>query len=159
MLTAVHIREPERVLRLYPHELSGGMCQRVVISIAFSCEPKLIIADEPTTALDVTVQHQILRLIRELQRKTGTSVLFITHDLGVVAKICDAVSVIHAGRILESGPVGQIFSAHHHPYTEALLNAAPRYDRPENALHPIPPELRERLARETADYDKAHAHA
>ncbi len=159
MLAAVHIREPERVMRLYPHELSGGMCQRVVISIAVSCEPRLIIADEPTTALDVTVQHQILRLIRDLQRKTGTAVLFITHDLGVVAKICDSVSVIYAGRILESGPVGQIFSAQHHPYTEALLNAAPRYDRPEDALHAVPPELRERLAREAAKYDADHPNA
>jgi peptide/nickel transport system ATP-binding protein len=159
MLASVHIRDPERVMRLYPHELSGGMCQRVVISIAFSCEPRLIIADEPTTALDVTVQHQILRLIRDLQRTTGTSVLFITHDLGVVAKVCDAVSVIHAGRILESGPVEQIFSAQHHPYTEALLNAAPRYDRPDTALHAIPPALRERLAHETAQYDKEHTRA
>ncbi len=154
MLAAVHIREPERVLRHYPHELSGGMCQRVVISIAFSCSPRLIIADEPTTALDVTVQHQILRLIRELQRKTGTSVLFITHDLGVVAKICDSVSVIHAGRILESGPVEKIFSSQHHPYTQALLDAAPRYDRPDTALHPVSPELRERLAREAEEFDR-----
>jgi peptide/nickel transport system ATP-binding protein len=159
LLAAVHIREPERVLRLYPHELSGGMCQRVVISIAFSCSPRLIIADEPTTALDVTVQHQILRLIRDLQRKTGTSVLFITHDLGVVAKICDSVSVIYAGRILESGPVERIFSTQHHPYTEALLNAAPRYDRPESALLPISPELRERLAREAEAYDSEAARA
>ena len=156
MLAAVHLRDPERVMRLYPHELSGGMCQRVVISIAFSCEPRLIIADEPTTALDVTVQHQILRLIRELQRGTGTSVLFVTHDLGVVAKMCDAVSVIYAGRILESGPVGRIFSAQHHAYTQALLDAAPRYDRPENALHPIEPALRERLAQEAAAWDQAH---
>ncbi len=154
MLTAVHIRDPERVLRHYPHELSGGMCQRVVISIAFSCSPRLIIADEPTTALDVTVQHQILRLIRELQRKTGTSVLFITHDLGVVAKVCDSVSVIYAGRILESGPVERIFSSQHHPYTQALLDAAPRYDRPETALHPVSQELRERLAREAEEYDR-----
>lgn len=159
MLAAVHIRDPERVMRLYPHELSGGMCQRVVISIAFSCEPKLIIADEPTTALDVTVQHQILRLIRDLQRKTGTSVLFITHDLGVVAKICDTVSVIYAGRILESGPVERIFSAQHHAYTEALLRAAPRYDRPQAALQPIPAFLHERLAAEAADFDRRHAHA
>ncbi len=154
MLTAVHIREPERVLRLYPHELSGGMCQRVVISIAFSCAPRLIIADEPTTALDVTVQHQILRLIRDLQRKTGTSVLFITHDLGVVAKICDSVSVIHAGRILESAPVAQIFSSPQHAYTRALMNAAPRYDRPESALHPVSPELRARLEREAEEDDR-----
>ena len=159
MLASVHIRDPERVMRLYPHELSGGMCQRVVISIAFSCAPRLIIADEPTTALDVTVQHQILRLIRDLQRETGTSVLFITHDLGVVAKLCDAVSVIHAGRILEAGPVAQIFSAQHHPYTEALLNAAPRYDRPETALHSIPLALRAQLARETEVWDREHAHA
>ena len=159
MLASVHIRDPERVMRLYPHELSGGMCQRVVISIAFSCAPRLIIADEPTTALDVTVQHQILRLIRDLQRETGTSVLFITHDLGVVAKLCDAVSVIHAGRILEAGPVAQIFSAQHHPYTEALLKAAPRYDRPETALHSIPLALRAQLARETEVWDREHAHA
>ena len=159
MLAAVHIRDPGRVMRLYPHELSGGMCQRVVISIAFSCEPRLIIADEPTTALDVTVQHQILRLIRDLQRDTGTSVLFITHDLGVVAKLCDTVGVIHAGRILEAGPVERIFSSQHHAYTEALLNAAPRYDRPESALHSVPPALRAQLARETEAWDKAHAHA
>lgn len=156
-LAAVHIRDPERVMRLYPHELSGGMCQRVVIAIAFACEPKLIIADEPTTALDVTVQHQILRLIRDLQRDTGTSVLFITHDLGVVAKVCDTVSVIYAGRILESGPVAQIFSSQHHAYTEALMNAAPRYDRPDTALHPVPSSLREQLARETAAWDASHA--
>ena len=155
-LAAVHIRDPERVMRLYPHELSGGMCQRVVIAIAFACEPKLIIADEPTTALDVTVQHQILRLIRDLQRNTGTSVLFITHDLGVVAKVCDTVSVIYAGRILESGPVGQIFSSQHHAYTEALMNAAPRYDRPDTALHPGPASLREQLARETEAWDASH---
>ena len=156
-LAAVHIRDPERVMRLYPHELSGGMCQRVVIAIAFACEPKLIIADEPTTALDVTVQHQILRLIRDLQRNTGTSVLFITHDLGVVAKVCDSVSVIYAGRILESGPVAQIFSSQHHAYTEALMNAAPRYDRPDTALHPVPSSLREQLARETEAWDASHA--
>ena len=156
-LAAVHIRDPERVMRLYPHELSGGMCQRVVIAIAFACEPKLIIADEPTTALDVTVQHQILRLIRDLQRNTGTSVLFITHDLGVVAKVCDTVSVIYAGRILESGPVAQIFSSQHHAYTEALMNAAPRYDRPDTALHPVPSSLRDQLARETEAWDAAHA--
>ena len=156
-LAAVHIRDPERVMRLYPHELSGGMCQRVVIAIAFACEPKLIIADEPTTALDVTVQHQILRLIRDLQRNTGTSVLFITHDLGVVAKVCDTVSVIYAGRILESGPVAQIFSSQHHAYTEALMNAAPRYDRPDTALHPVPSSLREQLARETEAWDASQA--
>jgi peptide/nickel transport system ATP-binding protein len=159
LLHSVHIREPEKVLRLFPHELSGGMCQRVAISIAFACEPRLIIADEPTTALDVTVQHQILRLIRELQRRSNTAVLFITHDLGVVAKICDEVSVIYTGRILESGPVTRIFSADRHPYTEALLAAAPRYDQPALALQPIPQDLRSRLIAEAQAYDRDLAHA
>ena len=159
MLHSVHIREPERVLRLYPHELSGGMCQRVAISIAFSCQPRLIIADEPTTALDVTVQHQILRLLRDLQHNTGTSVLFITHDLGIVAKVCDAVTVLHAGRVLESGPVAQVFARPAHEYTTALLNAAPRYDRPDDTLHPIPEALRSRLMQEAADDDARAVHA
>jgi peptide/nickel transport system ATP-binding protein len=159
LLHSVHIREPERVMRLFPHELSGGMCQRVAISIAFACEPRLIIADEPTTALDVTVQHQILRLIRDLQRRSGTAVLFITHDLGIVAKICDEVSVIYAGRILDSGPVTRIFSDDRHPYTSALLAAAPRYDRPALSLQPIPLQLRERLIAEAHAYDRALANA
>ena len=159
MLEAVHIREPARVLRQYPHELSGGMCQRIVIAIAFSCEPRLIIADEPTTALDVTVQHQVLRLIRELQERTGTSVLFVTHDLGVVAKVCDDVSVIYAGRILESAPAAKLFAHPAHPYTRALLQAAPRYDRPEQPLAPVPEALREALQAESAAYDARHAHA
>jgi peptide/nickel transport system ATP-binding protein len=159
LLHAVHIREPEKVLRLFPHELSGGMCQRVAISIAFACEPRLIIADEPTTALDVTVQHQILRLIRELQRRTGTAVLFITHDLGIVAKVCDEVSVIYAGRILDAGPVTRIFSADRHPYTAALLAAAPRYDQPALALQPIPQALRARLLDEAREYDRRLVHA
>lgn len=159
MLEAVHIREPGRVLRQYPHELSGGMCQRIVIAIAFSCEPRLIIADEPTTALDVTVQHQVLRLIRELQERTGTSVLFVTHDLGVVAKVCDDVSVIYAGRILESAPAAKLFAHPAHPYTRALLQAAPRYDRPEQPLAPVPEALREALQAESAAYDARHAHA
>lgn len=159
LLHDVHIREPERVLRLYPHELSGGMCQRIAICIAFACRPRLIIADEPTTALDVTVQHQILRLLKELQAKTGTSVLFITHDLGVVAKVCDAVSVLHAGRVLESGPVARVFASQAHEYTSALLDAAPRYDRPGDMLRPIPAALHERLMREAADYDRSRENA
>ena len=159
LLHSVHIREPERVMRFFPHELSGGMCQRVAISIAFACEPRLIIADEPTTALDVTVQHQILSLIRQLQRRSGTTVLFITHDLGIVAKLCDEVSVIYAGRILDSGPVKRIFTAHRHPYTAALLAAAPRYDQPRVALQPIPQALREQLLDEARAYDRKLEHA
>jgi peptide/nickel transport system ATP-binding protein len=141
MLHEVKIREPEHVLRRYPHELSGGMRQRVLIATAFACEPRLIVADEPTTALDVTVQKQILRLIRELQRKHGTALLFITHDLGVVAKICNAVSVLHAGAIVEQAPVAEIFAAPRHPYTRALFAATPRYDRPGDTLRPLPAEL------------------
>jgi peptide/nickel transport system ATP-binding protein len=160
LLASVHIRDPERVMRLFPHELSGGMCQRVAISIAFACEPRLIVADEPTTALDVTVQHQILRLIRDMQRRTGTSVLFVTHDLGIVAKLCDEVSVLHAGRVLDSGPVERVFSpGARHEYTSALLAAAPRYDRPEQPVRPIPAALRERLLSEVQAYDRACAHA
>lgn len=145
LLADVHVREPGRVLDLFPHELSGGMRQRALIAIAFACEPDLIIADEPTTALDVTVQRQILRLIKELQGRAGTAILFVTHDLGVVAKICDRVSVIHAGRILEQGDAAALFAEPRHPYTRALFAATPRYDRPADALHPIPPELLERL--------------
>ena len=153
LLRDVRIREPERVLRLYPHELSGGMRQRAIIAIAFSCEPKLVIADEPTTALDVTVQKRILRLIREQQARTGASVLFITHDLGVIAKIADAVSVIYAGRILETGTAADIVGAPSHPYTSALFEATPRHDRPAAALRPVPAALAELLWRESYAYD------
>jgi peptide/nickel transport system ATP-binding protein len=141
LLDAVQIRDPDRVMRHYPHELSGGMCQRVIISIAFACEPQLIIADEPTTALDVTVQHQILRLIKELQERTGTAVLFITHDLGIVAKVCDHVNIIYGGKILESRPVEDLFRTPRHPYTRALLQAAPRYDRPDVRVTAVPDSL------------------
>jgi peptide/nickel transport system ATP-binding protein len=156
LLQAVHLREPERVLRQYPHELSGGMRQRILIAIAFACKPKLIIADEPTTALDVTVQRQILGLLRELQRTSGTAVLFISHDLGVVSKICDDVCVIHSGRILESAPVADLFIRPQHPYTQALMAATPRYDRPSEALRPIPAALTEELLREAFEYDIHH---
>jgi len=148
MLAAVHIRDPERVMRLYPHELSGGMCQRVVIALAFACEPRLIVADEPTTALDVTVQYRVLRLLKEMQARTQSAVLFITHDLGVVAKLCDEVSVMFAGRIVESAAVADLFAHPRHDYTAALLAATPRYDRPASTLTPIPDALRTRLLQE-----------
>jgi peptide/nickel transport system ATP-binding protein len=154
LLQSVHLREPQRLLRQYPHELSGGMRQRVLIAIAFACKPRLIIADEPTTALDVTVQRQILRLLQELQRTSGTAVLFITHDLGVVSKICDEVHVMHGGRIVESAAVAQLFERPEHPYTRALMAATPRYDRPGEMLQPIPAELTAQLEREALQYDE-----
>jgi peptide/nickel transport system ATP-binding protein len=157
MLEAVHLREPRRVLRQYPHELSGGMRQRVLIATAFACRPRLVVADEPTTALDVTVQRQCLRLIRELQTAHGTALLFITHDLGVVAKLCDTVSVIHAGRILETGEAGSLFAAPRHPYTRALLAATPRWDRPADALEPISDALLAQLWAQARAADREHA--
>ncbi len=139
LLAEVRIRDPARVLRAWPHELSGGMRQRVLIAAAFAAEPRLIIADEPTTALDVTVQKQILRLLRDLQRRHGTAILFITHDLGVVAKLCNRVTVLRDGRIVEQAEVADILLHPVHPYTRALFAATPRYDRPEGAV--LPPEL------------------
>ena len=157
LLAEVHIRNPERVARLYAHELSGGMRQRILIASAFALRPKLIVADEPTTALDVTVQRQVLRLIKELQRSVGTTILFITHDLGVVAKICDTVSVLHSGRVVEAGPVRTLFAWPRHPYTQALFAATPRYDRPGERLKPVPPELTAQLLAEAAAYDRSVA--
>ena len=159
LLRDVHIRAPERVFGQYPHELSGGMRQRALIAIAFACRPKLIVADEPTTALDVTVQRQVLRLIKELQESAGTAILFVTHDLGVVSKICDRVSVLHAGRLLETGPVADIFAAPKHDYTRALFAATPRYDRPGEALVPVPAALTARLNEEARAYDRGHPDA
>jgi peptide/nickel transport system ATP-binding protein len=138
LLDEVHIRDPERVLRSFPHELSGGMRQRVLIAAAFALEPRLIVADEPTTALDVTVQKQILRLIRNMQSAHGTSVVFVTHDLGVVAQICDHVTLLFAGRVIEAGSASQLLGRPAHPYTRALLEACPRYDQPNAGLRPIP---------------------
>ena len=153
LLAAVHIREARRVLAQYPFELSGGMRQRVLIAMAFACRPRLVVADEPTTALDVTVQRQILRLIRELQREAGTAILFITHYLGVVAKICDRVTVLHAGRVLEEAATPALFAAPRHPYTAALMRATPRYDRPGEALEPVPAALAEQLRAEAEALD------
>ncbi len=143
----MHIRDPERVLRSFPHQLSGGMRQRVLIAAAFSLEPKLIIADEPTTALDVTVQKQILRLIRNMQAAHGTAVIFVTHDLGVVAQICDRVTLLFGGRIVEQGPTAALLENPQHAYTKALLAACPRYDEPGAGLQPIPEALIARIAR------------
>jgi len=115
------------------------------------------VADEPTTALDVTVQREILHLIKERQRSTGTALLFITHNLGVVAKLCDRMTVIHAGRVIESGPVDAVFRAPQHDYTRALLAATPRYDRPADDLHPVPPALAARLRAEAMEEDRQRA--
>jgi peptide/nickel transport system ATP-binding protein len=153
LMRDVHLRDPERILRAFPHELSGGQRQRVLIAIAFACRPRLVIADEPTTALDVTVQKQILRLIRELQAGSGTAILFITHDLGVVAKLCEHVVVMHGGRVLESAPAESLFAHPAHEYTRALLAATPRFDRPGDALRPVPPELAARLEAEVRRLD------
>jgi peptide/nickel transport system ATP-binding protein len=148
LLNDVHIREPEKVLSRYPHELSGGMRQRVLIAQAFSLNPHVIIADEPTTALDVTVQKQVLRLIRQLQRDHGTTLLFVTHDLGVVAQICDRLTVLYGGKVLEQGATADILRHPQHRYTRALLAANPRYDQPEQSLKPVPEDLIADLKRE-----------
>jgi len=125
MLELVGIPEASRRLGDYPHQLSGGMRQRVMIAMALACDPKLIIADEPTTALDVTIQAQILDLLADLRERLGMSILLITHDLGVVAEMCDDVVVMYAGRVVERGPVGDVFTSPQHPYTEALLQSIP----------------------------------
>lgn len=124
LLAAVRLAAPERVLRSYAHELSGGMAQRVALALALSCQPRLLIADEPTSSADVTVAAQLLELFAELRASAGLSILFITHDLGLVARFCDRVSVIQAGRIVEQGPTDGVFRAPQHPYTQALLRSA-----------------------------------
>jgi peptide/nickel transport system permease protein len=129
LLSAVRLTEPDAVLRRHPHELSGGMLQRVVIAMALAGSPRLLLADEPTTALDVTVQAEILDLIRSLRDERGMSVILVTHDLGVVADICDRAIVMERGRIVESAPVEQLFADPHHPYTRALLASTPNIVR------------------------------
>ena len=126
LLGAVRISAPDMRVRNYPHELSGGMRQRIVGAIAISCGPRLLIADEPTTSLDVTIQAQYLSLLRELQRAQRLALIFITHNLGIVARMCDAVAVMYAGRVVEAGPVRQIFNEPRHPYTRALIESIPR---------------------------------
>ena len=128
MLELVGINNVQKRMKQYPHEFSGGMRQRVMIAMGLICHPKLLIADEPTTALDVTIQAQILELMKSLQKKTHMGIIFITHNLGVVAEICDKVSVMYAGKIVEQGPVDDIFYKPGHPYTVGLLRSMPRVD-------------------------------
>jgi oligopeptide/dipeptide ABC transporter ATP-binding protein len=138
LLEMVRISDASRRIDDYPHRLSGGMRQRVMIAIAVACRPKLLIADEPTTALDVTIQSQILELLRDLQREIGMSVILITHDLGVVAEFAQRVVVMYAGRVVESAPVGALFARPMHPYTEGLIRAVPNLDEDVYRLATIP---------------------
>jgi len=137
-LTQVHIQDPEKVVKEYPYELSGGMRQRVLLAMALSCGSQLLLADEPTTALDVTIQAQILRLMKETADQLGTSVLLITHDLAVVAQTCQRVAVMYCGNIVEIGPVTKVLHEPRHPYTKALLKALPNPDHSETELQSIP---------------------
>ena len=129
---------PKERANEYPHQFSGGMKQRVVIAIALACNPKLLLADEPTTALDVTIQAQVLDMMTSLKQKMDTSMIFITHDLGIVAEICDEVAVMYAGRIIERGNLDEVFNHTKHPYTEGLFNSLPDIDNRTSELHPIP---------------------
>ena len=138
LLNLVGIIDAEKRMTNYPHQLSGGMRQRVVIAIALSCEPKILICDEPTTALDVTIQAKILDLIKNIQQKMGLSVIFITHDLGVVAKVADFVNVMYAGKVIETGTVDEIFYDPRHPYTWGLLSAMPDLETDDDRLYSIP---------------------
>lgn len=138
MLRQVKMPDSEQVLSKYPHELSGGMRQRVMIAMELSCRPDLLLADEPTTALDVTVQAQVLSILEGLTRRRGVAVLFISHDLGVIAQLCDRVAVMYAGGIVESAPVSALFASPRHPYTQGLLEAIPRIDESKDDLMVIP---------------------
>lgn len=138
MLRSMRIPDAERVAKQYPHELSGGMRQRAMMATALSCEPELLVADEPTTALDVTIQDQVLKLIQQKSAELGTSVLLITHDLAVIAQICQRVAVMYAGVIVEQGPVAEVLGKPLHPYTRALLETVPERFEKEQALYTIP---------------------
>jgi oligopeptide/dipeptide ABC transporter ATP-binding protein len=144
LLRSVRIPSPETRVKQFPHEMSGGMRQRIVGAIGMSCEPRLLIADEPTTSLDLTIQAQYLALLRDLQREHGLALIFITHNLGIVAKMCDQLAVMYAGRVVEAGPVSRIFNAPAHPYTKALLSSIPRmtnWDQRLTAIAGQPPDL------------------
>lgn len=154
LLAEVQINDPDRVMRSYPHELSGGMRQRILIASAFAAEPKLIVADEPTTALDVTVQKQILRLIARMQATHGTALLFVTHDLGVVSKVCQRLSVLYSGMVVEDSTVADFFAAPRHAYSAALLAATPKYTDPLAGLNPVPDSVVEAVRAEVAAFDK-----
>ena len=137
VLGEVQIDDAARVLRAYPHELSGGMRQRILIASAFAAEPKLIVADEPTTALDVTVQKEILRLIAGMQARHGTALLFVTHDLGVVSKVCQSLTVLYGGLVVEDAAMRDFFAKPQHPYSRALLAATPKYTDPAASVIPV----------------------
>jgi oligopeptide/dipeptide ABC transporter ATP-binding protein len=168
LLKAVRIPSPETRVTQFPHEMSGGMRQRIVGAIGISCEPRLLIADEPTTSLDLTIQAQYLNLLRDLQREHGLALIFITHNLGIVAKMCDQLVVMYAGRVVESGPVSRVFNAPAHPYTQALLNSIPRMTNNRQRLTAIdgqPPDLASLprgcafAARCPAAFDRCHKEA
>lgn len=138
MLTLVGVNEPEKRIKQYPYELSGGMRQRVMIAMALACEPDILIADEPTTALDVTIQAQILELMQDLQKKMGMAIIMVTHDLGVIADMCDEIIVMYGGRVCERGSAEDIFYRPCHEYTKGLLSSIPDIDKIDDKLHPIP---------------------
>jgi peptide/nickel transport system ATP-binding protein len=158
LLAEVQIPDPDRVLRSYPHELSGGMRQRILIASAFAAEPRLIVADEPTTALDVTVQKQILKLIAGMQARHGTAILFVTHDLGVVSKVCQQLTVLYSGMVVEDSTVTDFFAAPRHAYSAALLAATPKYTDPTAGLNPVPDSVIDAVRAEVAAFDRRAPH-
>ena len=156
LLAEVQITDPARVMRSYSHELSGGMRQRILIASAFAAGPKLIIADEPTTALDVTVQKQILKLIAQMQAEHGTALLFVTHDLGVVSKVCDTLSVLYAGKVLENAQMRRFFTHPIHPYSRAVLAATPTYSNPTGSLAQVPQKVIDAVEQDIRHHDIRH---